>query len=93
MANTLDGIINTDAAKTRKSLTAKAAKSARALGDFVREGVVEHRVALQACAIHAPVIGGCVLLFHALGVDPTIAFTAVAAIMGVKTATKDVGKG
>ena len=88
LADALDGAI--DAASSERA--ASAASIARSLGAFVREGLEEHRAALRACAVQVPVIGGCVWLLHALGVDSTVAFTAIAAIVGAKTVSKDGAK-
>ena len=69
---------------TRESFLATAAATARGLGTFFNERIKAHRTALQACAVQVPLLGACVWLMSALGVNPNLAFTGIAAIMGVK---------
>jgi hypothetical protein len=88
LATSLEAVIEAGSPETKKSSSAYAATVARSLATFVREGFDKQRAALQACVIQVPVLTGSVWLLHALGVDPTVAFTGVCAIMGLKTVFK-----
>ena len=88
LADAIDAAINASSSERAPVLLGTSARVARSIGDFVNEGVRTHRAALQACAIKFPVIAGCASLAHTLGVDPTIAFGVIAAIMGVKSDSK-----
>ena len=88
LADAIDAALKAKSHETGATLWSGAAKAARSLGAFLSEGLTAHRAALQACAIQVPVISLSVSLLHALGVDPTVAFTAIAAIMGIKSASE-----
>jgi hypothetical protein len=88
-ADAIDVAINAASSSEREPvLLGGAASIARSIGDFVREGLTTHRAALQACAIQVPVISLSAWLLQQVGFDPKLAFTAIAAIMGVKLASK-----
>ena len=88
LATSLEAVIEAGSPETQKSSSAKAATVARSLASFVREGFDKQRAAIQACVINGPLLAGSVLLFHALGVDPTVAFTGMGTIMGFKMISK-----
>jgi hypothetical protein len=89
LAEALDAVINARSSEREPILVGSAADIARSLGAFVREGLEENRPMLKACAIRVPLLGACFAFLHACGLDPTVAFTAAATIMGL---SKDGGK-
>jgi hypothetical protein len=85
LADALDSAIATESAEKQESVLTTAAATARGLGTFINEGIKEHRTALKACAVQVPLLGACVWLMGTLGVNPSLAFTGILAIMGVKS--------
>jgi hypothetical protein len=88
LATSLEATIDAASPETKKSTAHHAASVAHNLAGFVREGFDKQRPAIQACVINGPLLAGAVWLFHALGVDPNMAFAGMGTIMGFKMVSK-----